>query len=628
MSTATRERPRTRTGSNPPRRPRPAPRGAGSAALSAALVRARSGRRLSAILVLYVLLTAAIAWRLVDVQVLSADRYREAAVRQTQRELELPARRGQLVDREGQPFALSLTAATVYANPRMIADEGVDAGTIAAQLAEALRDSGAPGVDQATILGRLTLPDRGFEYIARQVPREAGQRVADLGLAGIGVLEEPTRVYPSAPLATALIGRAGTDHVGLSGLELQFDDELTGTPGVASFERANSSGLEITAAPREVLPPVPGTDVVLTLDREIQAAAEAALTRAVNEHQAEGGAAVVLDVATGEVLALASANGPASTPTDRNRAISDFYEPGSVNKVITISAALEEGLVTPSTLVTIPRAHTVGGKTFSDDHASPEGALPVSEVMVRSSNVGTIRIAEQLGPDRLREYAARFGYGEATGLDFPGEAAGLLPAVADWSGTSLPTIAIGHGVSATLLQVAQVYATVANGGEWVQPSLVRGTRTPDGELVAGEAPERRRVISEGTARAVAQMLGGVVSSEHGTGGAAAVAGYEVGGKTGTARKPLEGARGYEAGAYVGSFAGLGPIDDPRLVVAVMIDESRAGGYYGGQVAAPVFSEIMGFALGHERVPPSGTASEAPAPVPTPTPTPTPATDRP
>ncbi len=583
--------------------------------LSNALRRARSGRRLSTILVIYLLLTAAMAWRLVTVQVLSAQEYRELGVRQTQRELVLPARRGEIQDREGQPLAVSLTAASIYADPPAIAAAGVDPGTLAAQLAAAV------GGDPAEILAKIT-SDETFVYVARQVPREVGVQVGAMKLAGIGVLEEPTRIYPSAPLAAPLVGYAGTDHVGLSGMEVQYDGVLTGTPGTLHLERA-PGGLEISAAPREALPPIPGTDVVLTIDREVQAAAESALSRAVTEHQADGGAALVLDVGTGEVLALATANGPTEAPPHewRTRAITDFYEPGSVNKVITLSAALEEGLVRPSSLVAIPTAHTVGGKTFDERHPPEDGTLTTTEIMVQSSNVGTIRIAEMLGPDLLHDYAASFGYGSPTGLDFPGETAGLLPDVSDWSGTSLPTIAIGHGVSATLLQVADVYATIANGGEWVQPSLVRGTRTAEGELVPGEAPQRRRVVSEGTARSVARMLGGVVDSEHGTGAAAAVPGYEVAGKTGTARKPLDG--GYEAGAYVGSFAGFAPVDDPRLVVAVMIDEPHAGGYYGGTVAAPVFSEIMGFALGHQRVPPSGEGSTPAAVPPPPPPVPTP-----
>jgi cell division protein FtsI (penicillin-binding protein 3) len=608
MTTSVRERrppARRPQARRPPARRRPPTRRAGEAtqvALSNALVRARSSRRLTAILACYLLLSGAMAYRLISVQVLDAEQYRELGEQQTQREVTLAARRGTLTDREGQPLAMSLTAATVYANPRQITAAGIDPATVAGPLATAL------GLDPAQVLADLT-GDRTFVYVARQVPRGTGEQVAGLDLPGIGVLDEPTRTYPNAPLASSLVGGVDIDQLGTSGLEQQYDSVLTGTPGTLSLERA-PGGLEISTAPREATPPVAGTDLALTIDREIQAAAEDAIARTVTAGQADGGAAIVMDAATGQILAMANA-GPNGELGGHNRAATDVYEPGSVNKVITLSAALEEGLVTPTSEIVVPDAYTVAGKTFDDDGHGPEGdTATTAEIMIRSSNVGTIRIAELLGPERLHDYVARFGYGRAPGLDFPGETAGLLPDVASWSGTSLPTIAIGHGVSATLLQVAGVYQTIANGGEWVQPSLVMGATSAEGQFVPQTPPEHRRVVSEGTASAVAQMLGGVVENEHGTGHNAAVPGYRVGGKTGTARKPLDG--GYEPGAYIGSFAGFGPVDDPRLVVAVMIDEPRAGSYFGGAVAAPVFAEIMGFALAHERVPPSPGAPEVPA----------------
>lgn len=582
--------------------------------LAGALVRARSGRRVAAVLVLYLLLSAGMAWRLVSLQVLSAEEYRELASQQTQREIDLPARRGKLVDREGQPLAMSLTAASVYVDPQTFAAAGADPDAVSAQVHGAIGD---PGIDVARIRAALTSAEP-FAYVARQIPREAGQRVVDLALPGIGIQEEPTRTYPSAPLAAPIIGRAGTDNVGLSGLELAYDGLLAGTPGTLRMERA-TNGVEISAAPRVAEPPVAGIDVILTIDREIQAQAESLLTAAVAGHQADGGSAVVLDAHTGEVLALATAAG-AEDPDLRTRAITDVYEPGSVNKVITLSAAIEEGLVTPSTSMTIPDFVEIGGKRFRENHPPEDGRLTVSEVMARSSNVGTIQLAQLLGDDTLARYLHEFGYGRSTGLGFPGESGGIVNPVEDWTGTSLPTAAIGHGVSATLLQVADVFATIANDGEWIQPSLVRGTAGADGALVPGAAPERRRVVSEATADAVAEMLAGVVESEYGTGARAAIPGYRTGGKTGTAEKPKDG--GYEAGANFASFAGFAPVEDPRYVVAVMIDEPRVGGSSGGVTAAPVFRDLLGFVLGHERVPPSpgveppaATAVPAPAPPP-------------
>jgi len=546
----------------------------------------------------------------VTLQVLSADEYRGAATRQTHRELELPARRGRLYDRNREPLALSLTAASVYANPRTLGTAGVDPGPIADQLAPIL------GQDPASVREALTR-DANFTYIARQVPRELGQRIAELKLPGVGVLDEPTRSYPAGSLAGPVIGRAGIDHVGLSGLEAQYDQILAGRPGTLQMELA-PGGVEISVAPRTAKKKVPGADLVLSLDREIQAAAEAALTGAVERHKAEGGSAIVLDVRSGEVLAMASMPTTEGEGAGRNRGITDAYEPGSVNKVITISGALEEGVFHPGNILTVPDRYTVSDKTFSDAHEHETAQWSVAEIMARSSNVGTIKIAETLGAERLHGYVERFGYGQPSGLGLPGESPGLLPAPADWSATSLPTIAIGYGVSATLLQVAGVYATIANGGESIQPSLVRGTVAPDGALTPAPPPQRRRVVSPETAQSVTQMLIQAVESEEGTGGFAAVPGYRVAGKTGTARKPSQTSRGYEPGAYVSSFAGFAPAEDPALVVAVTIDEPHAG-YYGGTVAGPAFRELMTFALAAARIPPSDPSRAAtPEAVPTPT----------
>jgi cell division protein FtsI (penicillin-binding protein 3) len=369
-----------------------------------------------------------------------------------------------------------------------------------------------------------------------------------------------------------------------------------------------------------VEPALAGSDVVLTIDRQIQAAAERALAAAVERYHALGGSAVVLDVDTGEILAMASVptldparTGEADPYVRRNRVLTDVFEPGSVNKVITAAAALEEGMVTPGQVFTVPDRYQVGDKTFSDAHAHPTEPMTFSEIIGQSSNIGTIQVAEQVGPDLLYEYLRKFGYGAPSGTGFPGESGGLLPAPDTWWDTSLPTISIGQGVAATLLQVASVFETVASGGEWIEPSLVQGTVGPDGQLVDVDEPQRRRVVSQTTAEQINQMLVGVVEGEQGTGRLAAVPGYHVGGKTGTARKPSKTARGYEEGAYIASFAGFGPVEDPALVTAVMLDEPTP--IYGGTTAAPVFSEIMSFALRHRRVPPSDGLVVSPAPAP-------------
>ncbi|MGH8899609.1 MAG: peptidoglycan D,D-transpeptidase FtsI family protein, partial [Egibacteraceae bacterium] len=588
------------------------------------IARARSGRRLAGFLVVYLVLTALMTWRLVSVQVVSAAEYRGLAARQTQRELDLPARRGRLYDRTGEPLAMSLAATTVYANPRLLhvaaattgmpgtqegslgtppgaRDRAISVAGVAAKLAPVL------GADPHKLV-RLLQRDQGFVYLARQLPRQVGQQVAALKLPGIGVLEEPTRAYPGGSLAAQVIGFAGIDNRGLSGLESQYDTLLAGRPGQLRLERA-PGGLTINTAPRAVRPATPGADLVLTIDRQIQYTAERALAAGMQRSHALGGSAVVLDARTGEVLALASAPGylPADIGTAepyarRNRAVTDMFEPGSVNKVVTIAAALEEGIVQPETTFTVPWQYQVGREKFHDSEAHETRDYTVSDIMEQSSNVGTIQIAQRLGPQRLHDYTARFGVGAPTGLGFPGESSGRLPEVKDWSASSLPTIAIGQGVAATLLQVAGAIEVVASGGEWIEPSLVRGRLGLDGRVEPLAQPKRQRVVSAQTARAVSEMLVRVVEAKHGTGSRAAVPGYRVGGKTGTAQKPSLTHRGYEPGAFIGSFVGFAPAENPALIVAVMLDEPTP--HYGGLTAAPVFSEIMRFALVKQRAPPS------------------------
>jgi len=553
------------------------------------------------VLAAYLLITLAMGWRLIDIQVLSAPEYRERARSQTERDLQLPAERGKVYDRTGEPLALSLPTATIVANPRQIREAGakVDVREIARSLARVLPEP----TDEIEAKLRS---DRGFVYLARQEPHDIGTRVAELDLPGVQVLDEPRRTYPAGSLAAQIVGFAGTDHVGLSGLEKQYHALLAGLPGRMIAQGA-PQGLEISSAPRIGEPPVAGTDLVLTLDSEVQATTERVLAEGVERHRAKGASAVVIDVESNEILAMASL--PSYTParigkapaySRRNRVVTDAYEPGSVSKAVTIAAALEEGVVSPRSRLKIGATHTVGGKTFTDSHHTERATL--AEIVRDSSNIGSIKLAQRLGPERLHAYLTRFGYGRATALAFPGETDGLLADVEDWSGTSLPTIAIGHGVSVSQLQVAQAYATLARGGTAYDPVLVRGTVGSDGALQRAAPGEHTRVVSKRTARVLSRMLVDVV--DDGTGTSAAVPGYRVAGKTGTAQKPREGAPGYEPGAYVGSFVGFAPADRPEVVVAVAVDEPRRGGYYGGSTAAPLFRDVMRFTLGHRRVPPN------------------------
>jgi cell division protein FtsI (penicillin-binding protein 3) len=580
-----------------------------------AVARARSGRRLSGLLAAYLVLVSVMASRLVSIQVVSAAQYRGLAERQTQRELDIPAARGRLYDRRGEPLAMSVAASTVYANPRLIRaaaeqDPSINATSVATQLAPVL------DMPVSELVAELE-KDQGFTYLGRrQRPRQVGEQVAAMNLPGIGVLEEPARIYPSGGLAAQVVGFVGIDNVGLAGLESQYDRLLGGQAGRLRLERA-PGGVTINTAPREILPAVPGADLVLTLDRELQYATERALMAGVARTGALGGSAVVLDTHTGEILALASSPGYTPGTYDevtpyarRNRAVTDMFEPGSVNKLITVAGALEEGIVRPESTFVVPDTYRIGPETYHDASSHRVEKYTIGDIVERSSNIGTIKIAQQMGAERLYDYMSRFGLGQPTGLGFPGESPGLLAPVDQWSASSLPTIAIGQGVAASLVQVAQGFAVIAAGGEWIQPSLVRGRLGVDGKVHPLAEPARRRVVSPQTAHAVAEMLVRVVEGRHGTGELAAVPGYRVAGKTGTAQKPSSTRRGYEPGAFVGSFVGFAPAESPALVVAVMLDEPTP--HYGGLSAAPVFREIMQSALAARRVPP---------PLPTPPPDP-------
>lgn len=557
--------------------------------LARATSRARPGRRLTFVLGLYLLTTALIVVRLADLQVVDAEEHRAAAAQQAVTEIELPSRRGALLDQSGEPLAASVPGAAVYADPRAIASSGLDPTWIAAELAEPLGRGTADLVDDLT-------SDRAFVYLARQLPRGVGEDVAALGLPWVGVLEEPLREYPAGRTGAQTVGVAGVDGDGLSGLELALDDRLRGEPGLTRGERTQG-GLPIASAEHEVTPPVPGDDVRTSLDLPLQAEAEAALDEAVAAADARGAAAVVLDPSDGAVLALAATPGyhpdevaTASPEARRNRPVTDVFEPGSVMKALTVATAIEEGVVAADAAWHVPASVEVGGHRFTDATPTDGAVRDLPEIVATSSNVGLIQLAEELGPDRLHAGLAAFGVGESPGLGFPGEAAGVLPATDAWSATSLPTIAIGQGVSVSLLHTATAFATLAADGERVTPTLL-----------ADEAPApRERVVSPATARAVTDLLVGVV--DDGTGVAASIPGYAVAGKTGTAQKPSESARGYEDGAYVATFAGYAPADDPAVVVAVMIDEPQDD-VYGGIVAAPVFAEITEAALTRLRVPP-------------------------
>jgi cell division protein FtsI (penicillin-binding protein 3) len=551
--------------------------------------------------------------RLVVLQVKDASAYETMALDQRIKNIPLPATRGTILDRTGQELAMSLPAKAVYADPALVERPGSAARVVASVL----------GLDRRQVRSKLgrTTTDSGkpirFVYLARGVDVHEAEALESKKLAGIGFLEESRRHYPAGPLAPQVLGFVGVDGAGLAGLELQYQQLMAGRAGHRIVE-AGEDGTFIPQGTSQDIPPIPGSDLLLTIDKDIQYRAQTTLARAVKDNGAKGGTLIAMDPRTGEILAMATS--PAFDPnhfadadpdTLRNRAVTDMYEPGSANKVITAAAALEEGVITPTDRLEVPDHLRLSNKTFRDSHPHDTEPMTLGDILAYSSNIGTIKVAERLGKEGLSTYLHRFGYGKTTGLGFPGEAAGLLAPASQWWGTSMGTIPIGQGIAVTPLQMAAVYATVANGGVWTEPHLVRGTVDPSGRPHPAPESQTRRVISEETAKELVRML--AYGVEVGTGTQAQIPGYWVAGKTGTARKPLTDARGY-SDRHVASFVGFAPASRPVVLVAAVLDEPDT--VYGGVAAAPVFRDVVRFALAKLRVPPAPRPPVPPHAVPT------------
>jgi cell division protein FtsI (penicillin-binding protein 3) len=566
--------------------------------------RARAGRparRLPVLLVALLALFVLVLVRLAQVQVVGADRYVALGESQRVRSVVLAADRGSIFDRNGNDLALSVPQRTVWADPRLIADPT----TVAAALAPIL------GSDAATLESRLA-SDRSFVYLARRVDDAAADAVADLEIDGISFLEEPRRFTPAGHLAHGVLGSVGVDNEGLSGLELQYEDVLSGTPGELILERA-PDGSTIPGGRQHLTPAARGDDLVLTIDRSMQFHAERALRDQIVRMGAKGGVVVVSNPATGEVLAMANLRTDPETgevaPSGNNAALTEVYEPGSVNKVITMSAALEEGVVEPDTVFTVPDRLQVSDHLFGEAKPRATASYTATQILAKSSNIGTIMIGQELGKERIDRYLRSFGFGTRTGLGFPNEAAGLLLDTDRWSGTSIGSIPIGQGVAVTAMQMLWAYNVIANEGRYVPPRLVSARIDGDGERHELPGGDERRVVSQQTALQMRAMLAEAVRD--GTGGSAAIDGYTVAGKTGTARKPQPNG-GYrdEAGNYhyVATFAGFVPAENPQLSAIVVIDEPSAS-IYGGSTAAPVFADVARYGLRLFTVPPEQAAKD-------------------
>ncbi len=567
--------------------------------------------RIMILLAVLLLMLVAVSARTVYLQSVKNRMLTQYAEGQQQNTLTLPAVRGDILDRNGQELAVGEEAITFFANPKLIENR---AGT-ALQIAEILDLSHA---EKGRLVDRLTNAgdDIGFVYVARQVPRDKAEKLQEAEIEGIDWQDEERRMYPAGATAGQLIGTVNIDGKGLEGIEMLYDQWLTGTPGLqVAVNDPTGVPIDVLKLQRER----DGRDVQLTLDLTIQQEAERVLAQARRRYAAKSATAIVMDPTTGEILAMAGV--PRVDPGNwskypavakKNRAITDTYEPGSTFKVVAISAALEEGVTRPTDRQLLkPQLKFCDDKdtcTVGESHARGTQWFSTRDILVESSNIGTITLAQKVAQKYINQgkcgrcavdsWIRRFGFGSTTGIDFPGESPGITLPVENWSDVSIGNIPIGQGIAVTPIQLISAYAAIANDGVLVQPHLLKRI---------GSEPEAthpgRRVLSANTARTMRGMFSGVVESERGTGQKAKIEGYKVAGKTGTANVAENGI--YVKGRFNSSFVGFVPANNPRLVTLIVINEPGIGSYYGGDVAAPAFEEITEFALGYLAIPPDG-----------------------
>ncbi|MFC9737357.1 peptidoglycan D,D-transpeptidase FtsI family protein [Streptomyces noursei] len=587
--------------------------------------------RLRLIALALTLVMAAFVIRLVQVQGVDAAAYAAKANENRYVPVTLAAERGAITDRNGVDLATTVDAYDITADPSLLAPDKIKIKDAPQQAAALL----APILDEpeATLVAKLNRPTSRYVLLARQRTPQVWKQIKDLRTAldakaaaapksaprpdvllGIFADKHSKRVYPAGDLAAGVLGFVNATGKGAGGLEAQLNKELAGKDGKLVY--AQSGGRRVPTADTQEHPAVPGTDVQLTIDRDIQWAAQQAISQQVQKSDADRGYVVVQDTRTGQVLALA--NAPGFDPNDLskagpdslgNPALTDAFEPGSTSKLMTMAAVLQEGAATPSTRVTVPNRLHRGDRLFADDIDHDTWHLTLNGVLAKSSNIGTILAAGQLGTTQpqanqvLYSYLRKFGIGQPTGLGFPGETDGILAKPQDWNTSQQYTIPFGQGLSLNAVQAASVYSTIANGGTRIAPTLVRGTTGPDGRYAPAPEPARNRVVSEKTASTLATMLESVVSDDEGTGAKAKIDGYRVGGKTGTSNRVDPKTGRYHG--YTASFAGFAPADKPRITVYCAVQNPKRGSYFGGQVCGPIFQQVMAFALKTLQVPPTG-----------------------
>lgn len=523
--------------------------------------------------------------RLVQLQVSQHDTFTAKARNQQLSSIETSATRGPVVDRQGRELARSIETASFYADPREVLDANDTAKKIAAITGQD-RDELAKRLDTAIDAKKQ------FVWITRRVEIDAAKKLDAMELKGIYSRKEPKRYYPNDSLAAHVLGFVGMEENGLGGVEQFYNEKIRGESGKVYLERDGSSERRIFDS-YEVRPN-PGQTVVLTIDQTIQYRTEQALGAAVERAHAKSGTAIVMDPRTGEILALANApsfnpNQSQEAPADArvNGALQTIYEPGSTFKIVAYSAAIEKGLVKPEDKIDCQMGQiTVAGRLIHDH--KPFGLLTIADALAQSSNVGAIKLGLLVGDSSMYEYMKRLGFGSRTGIDLSGESAGILRSLNRWQSSSIGSLAIGQEIGVTPLQMATAYCVLANDGMLVKPHLVREMRSPDGTVMFQAKTETRRALKPETTAALRNMLEGVTL--HGTARKAQLEGYTAAGKTGTAQKIDPRTHAYSATKYIGSFVGFAPVNNPAVVIIVVIDEPQ-GAYHGGDVAAPVFREI-------------------------------------
>ncbi|MDX6384704.1 MAG: hypothetical protein QOK48_2277, partial [Blastocatellia bacterium] len=523
--------------------------------------------------------------RLVQLQVSQHETFTAKARNQQLSSIETSPTRGPVVDRQGRELARSIETASFFADPREVLDANDTAKKISA----------ITGQDREELAKRLdTAIDakKQFVWIARRVDIEAAKKLDAMELKGIYSRKEPKRYYPNDSLAAHVLGFVGMEENGLGGVEQYYNEKIRGEAGKVFLERDGSSERRIFDS-YEVRPN-PGQTVVLTIDQTIQYRTEQALGAAVERAHAKSGTAIVMDPRTGEILALANApsfnpNQSQEAPAEAraNAALQSIYEPGSTFKIVAYSAAIEKGLVKPEDKIDCQMGQiTVAGRLIHDH--KPFGLLTIADALAQSSNVGAIKLGLLVGNDSMYEYMKRLGFGSRTGIDLTGESPGILRSLNRWQPSSIGSLAIGQEIGVTPLQMATAYCVLANDGMLVKPHLVRELRSPDGTVMFQAKAETRRALKPETTQALRNMLEGVTL--HGTARKAQLEGYTAAGKTGTAQKIDPKTHAYSATKYIGSFVGFAPVNNPAVVIIVVIDEPQ-GAYHGGDVAAPVFREI-------------------------------------